>query len=101
MPEFQNAVTLDMSCTERELWRWLNELIAHLYPMQHSAASSADFLVQGGLARIHWEALPDRVIALVRLKRLAVSIGFEAGVPVPERDEFVRQFRLHTLRGGG
>ncbi|WP_370264528.1 hypothetical protein [Limnobacter sp.] len=101
MSQFENAVTLDMSCTERELWRWLDELIARLYPMRQREQSLAEFQVDGGLARIHWEPLPDRVIALVRLKRLAVSIGFEAGVPGAERDEFVRQFRLHTLRGGG
>lgn len=95
-----------MACTPRELMRWLSELIAKLYPLQRISpgepnAGYADYQLSQGLARVRWSALPDRVIALVRLKRLEVSLEFEAQVDAVTRASFIKQFELHTLRGGG
>lgn len=53
-----------------------------------------------GQLRLRWQVLPPRVIALIRLPRLAVTFAFE-GVPLPERREFLRRFDLHLQRGGG
>ena len=61
----------------------------------------ADYTVDGGTARIAWNALPDRVIALVRLKRMEVTLAFSDGVPADARAHFSKQFQMHTLRGGG
>ncbi|MBI5717729.1 MAG: hypothetical protein HZC37_08585 [Burkholderiales bacterium] len=53
-----------------------------------------------GHLRLQWRVLPPRVIALVRVPRLAVSFAFE-GVPLAERREFLRRLDLHLQRGGG
>lgn len=100
MAIFNTDKALDMSCTEQELRRWVH-MIAKLFPMISEQASHADFEVQGGTARIAWKALPDRVIALVRLKRLEVTLAFSDGVAADARAHFSKQFQMHTLRGGG
>ncbi len=49
---------------------------------------------------LHWHALPPRVIALLRLQRLAVSFAFE-GVDEASRLRFMQRFDLTMQRGGG
>jgi len=100
MTIFNTDAALDMSCTERELRRWVH-MIAGLFPMITEEASHADFTVEGGTARIAWKVLPDRVIALVRLKRMEVTLAYSDGVPTQARAHFSKQFQMHTLRGGG
>ncbi|MCQ8896648.1 hypothetical protein NQT62_09410 [Limnobacter humi] len=100
MPDFQTATTLDMSCTERELLRWL-DMIASVVPRGLVGASTQDFLLEGGLGRVAWTPLPDRVIALVRMKRLEVLLQFTGDVTAQARAKFVKTFELYTLRGGG
>jgi hypothetical protein len=100
MAIFNTDKALDMSCTERELRRWL-QMIAALFPMTAEEAFHADFTVEGGTARIAWKEMPDRVIALVRLKRMEVTLAYSDGVPVEARAQFSKQFQMHTLRGGG
>lgn len=100
MAIFNTDKALDMSCTERELRRWVH-MIAELFPMIAEEAAYADYTVEGGTARIAWQQLPDRVIALVRLKRMEVTLAFSDGVPVEARANFSKQFQMHTLRGGG
>lgn len=100
MTIFNTDKALDMSCTERELRRWVH-MIAELFPMTAEKDCFADFEVDGGTARIAWKELPDRVIALVRLKRMEVSLAFSDGVPAEARAHFSKQFQMHTLRGGG
>lgn len=59
-------------------------------------------LLQGqGTLSLHWQVLPDRQIALVRLPRLRVRYAFSAEVPAAEREAFMRYFDLFTRRGGG
>lgn len=100
MAIFNTDKALDMSCTERELRRWVH-MIAELFPMTSEQPDHADFEVQGGTARIAWKEMPDRVIALVRLKRMEVTLAFSEGVPADARAHFSKQFQMHTLRGGG
>jgi hypothetical protein len=100
MAIFNTDKALDMSCTERELRRWL-QMIAAIFPMTSEEDAHADYTVEGGTARIAWKELPDRVIALVCLKRMEVTLAFSEGVPADARAHFSKQFQMHTLRGGG
>lgn len=54
----------------------------------------------GGALELRWEPLPPRVIALIRLPRLAVWFEF-TGVDAAERRAFQRRFDLQLQRGGG
>ena len=49
---------------------------------------------------LQWRILPPRVIALLRLQRLAVSFVFE-GVEEDPRQRFMKRFDLTMQRGGG
>ncbi|MCR2745491.1 hypothetical protein [Limnobacter parvus] len=100
MAIFNTDVALDMSCTERELRRWL-QMIASIFPMVSEESSCADFTIEGGTARIAWKPMPDRVIALIRLSRMEVVLAFSEGVSADARAQFSKQFQMYTLRGGG
>lgn len=88
----------DMGTTETE---WLAAL--------PRALGDHDFVLNAGQARVqigeghlqlHWHALPPRVIALLRLQRLAVTFSFE-GVDEAARQRFMKRFDLTMQRGGG
>jgi hypothetical protein len=88
----------DMATTEAE---WLAAL--------PRAAGEHPCVVHTGCAEIHidegrlllqWHALPPRVIALLRLQRLAVAFAFE-GVDDAARQRFMKRFDLTMQRGGG
>ena len=73
------------------------------------ALGDHDFELGTGQARVHigdghlqlqWRILPPRVIALLRLQRLAVSFVFE-GVEEDARQSFMKRFDLTMQRGGG
>jgi hypothetical protein len=49
---------------------------------------------------LQWRMLPPRVIALLRLQRLAVSFVFEC-VEEDARQRFMKRFDLTMQRGGG
>lgn len=100
MTIFNTDVALDMSCTERELLRWV-DMIAALFPKCATGDSYAEFKLEGGTARIAWKLLPDRAIALVRLKRMEVTLAYSGEVSAEARAHFSKQFQMHTLRGGG
>ena len=53
-----------------------------------------------GHLQLQWHPLPPRVIALLRLQRLAVSFVFE-GVEEEARQRFMKHFDLTMQRGGG
>jgi hypothetical protein len=104
--EFKTLRVLDMSCTERELRRWL-QVMARMYPLVLEEVDHADYtLPTGGTARIAFKELPMRVIALVRLPRMEVVLAYAANaiddeVSGNEADAFVKTFMLYTQRGGG
>lgn len=90
-----------MSCTERELRRWL-QVMARLYPMLSEGVAHADYQLSGGqTARISFSELPMRVIALVRLPRMEVVLSCDTEASPDEADAFVKTFMLYTQRGGG
>lgn len=89
-----------MACTERELLRWLG-IMETLFELAQREPSVWVFNLQSGQARIAWSPLPDRVIALVRLKRLEVRLECETAVTEDQARRFVYEFDRHTQRGGG
>lgn len=53
-----------------------------------------------GQLALHWQVLPPRQIALMRMPRLHVRYRF-TDVPDDERARFLRYFDLFMQRGGG
>ena len=60
----------------------------------------AEIHIHEGRLLLRWHALPPRVIALLRLQRLAVTFVFE-GVDEAARQQFMKRFDLTMQRGGG
>lgn len=60
----------------------------------------AEVHMEQGRLLLHWRPLPPRVIALLRLQRLAVTFVFE-GVDETARQRFMKRFDLTMQRGGG
>ena len=88
----------DMGTTETE---WLTAL--------PRALGEHAFVLTDGQARVQigqgqlllqWHPLPPRVIALLRMQRLAVQFVFE-GVEESDRQRFMKRFDLTMQRGGG
>ena len=94
------AATFDREagCTEREWLMWLPAAVGDC-PME-LRPGGADVQVNGGRLQLDWQVLPPRVIALVRMPRLAVSFRFSE-VPEQRRHAFMRRFDLYMQRGGG
>jgi hypothetical protein len=89
----------EYGCTEREWLSWMPDATGGrmLAPL---GAQGLSVTIDSGRLLLRWQALSPRVIALVRLPRLAVSFEFEA-VPLAARREFLRRFDMHLQRGGG
>ena len=88
----------DMATTEAE---WLAALPRAVG--EHPCAvqpGQAEIRIHQGRLLLHWHALPPRVIALLRLPRLAVTFAFE-GVDEAARQRFMKRFDLTMQRGGG
>ncbi|MFM8768004.1 MAG: hypothetical protein ACKOD9_09655 [Rubrivivax sp.] len=64
------------------------------------AADSLHVAIGPGTLAIDWQVLPPRVIALIRLPRMAVSFRFQS-VEAEQRQAFMKRFDLHLQRGGG
>ena len=88
----------DMATTEAEwlaaLPRAVGEHVCVLGP------GRADVQMGQGRLVLQWHPLPPRVIALMRLPRLAVQFAFE-GVDEAARQRFMKRFDLSMQRGGG
>ena len=90
----------DMGTTEAE---WLAALPRAIGPAGRwslDGERSAVVHVGAGTLRISWTILPERRIALLVMKRLAVSFEFE-GVDAGQRLAFMKPFDLAMQRGGG
>ena len=88
----------DMATTEAE---WLAALprAVGAHPLTLSAGQAQVPIGNGNLT-LHWRPLPPRVIALLRIQRLAVVFAF-VGVDEAARQGFMKHFDLSTQRGGG
>ena len=89
----------EYGCTEPEWRGWMPEATGGRECTQ-DGPQALRLAIGAGHLRLSWQGLPPRVIALMRLPRLAVSFAFD-GVPLAERREFLRRFDLHLQRGGG
>jgi hypothetical protein len=88
----------DMGTSEGE---WLTALPRalgeHAYEL---GAGQVRVHIGEGYLQLQWRILPPRVIALLRMQRLAVSFVFE-GVEEDARQRFMKRFDLTMQRGGG
>jgi hypothetical protein len=89
----------EYGCSEAEWRGWMPEATGGR-PLSADGEHGLRVRIGEGELRLAWQVLPPRVIALVRLPRLAVSFAFE-GVPLAERRAFLRHFDLRLQRGGG
>lgn len=88
----------DMACTEAEWLAWLPAALGdHRHALDEGAARVQ---IGAGELVLQWRAQPPRVIALLRLPRLAVRFAFHE-VPEAQRLAFMQRFDLYTQRGGG
>ena len=88
----------DMGTSETE---WLTALPRALGEDAFELGTGqAHVQIDGGHLQLQWRSLPPRVIALLRLQRLAVSFMFE-GVQEDARQRFMKRFDLTMQRGGG
>lgn len=88
----------DMATTEAEWLAALPRAVGE-HPCAVTAGR-AEIRIAEGCLRLQWHALPPRVIALLRLQRLAVAFAFE-GVDEAARQRFMKRFDLTMQRGGG
>jgi len=88
----------DMGCTEAE---WLGWLPAAVEPCSWQLeGASARVTIGPGFLQLHWQTMPPRVIALMRMPVLRVKFAFE-GLDADERYAFMKRFDLYMQRGGG
>mgnify|MGYP007092091849 CR=1 FL=1 len=88
----------DMGCTEAEWLGWLPVAMGHC-SWQRTGNTAVATIGQGQL-NVHWQVMPPRVIALMRMPVLRVKFEFER-VNAEERYAFMRPFDLCMQRGGG
>ncbi len=88
----------DMACTEAEWLAWLPAAVGEYRYQQ--GPGEVQVQIGSGVLQLQWQVQPPRVIALVRLPRLAVRFAFH-DVRDAERTAFMRRFDLYTQRGGG
>ncbi|HMO47146.1 MAG TPA: hypothetical protein PKB14_14075 [Rubrivivax sp.] len=89
----------ELGCTEREWLSWLPRAVhGHALAL---GCGGATVSIGAGRLRLAWQTLPPRQIALARLPRLAVQFAFDTGIAEAARQDFMRRFDLHMMRGGG
>ncbi len=88
----------DVGCSEAEWLGWMPRAIgAHVW---RQAGSSITVELPGGRLTMHWQPLPERRIALLRMQRLMVRFEFD-GLDADQRKAFMKPFDLSLQRGGG
>lgn len=88
----------DMGCTETEWLGWLPAAIGSCAWQRDGA--SAQVSVPPGALQLHWQTMPPRVIALMRMPVLRVHFVF-SGLDAAQRYVFMKRFDLYMQRGGG
>lgn len=90
----------EYGCTPAEWARWMRDTVTGGRTVDITPSGALEQTVGDGLLRIQWHALEPRVIALVRLPRLAVDFRFDGATPA-QRAAFMRRLDLQLQRGGG
>lgn len=88
----------DMGATEAEWLGWLPAALGDCAWVRSGASVSV--AIPPGQLALHWEPLPPRVIALMRMPRLKVVFNF-TGLDAAQRYAFMKRFDLYMQRGGG
>ena len=88
----------DMGCTETEWLGWLPAAIGSCAWQRDGA--SVRVSVPPGALQLHWQTMPPRVIALMRMPVLRVRFVFN-GLDAAQRYVFMKRFDLYMQRGGG
>lgn len=88
----------DMGCTEAEWLGWLPAAMGEC-PWQR-LGSTAEATVGAGRLHLHWQVMPPRVIALMRMPVLRVNFVLQ-GLDADQRYAFMKRFDLYMQRGGG
>lgn len=89
----------EYGCTEAEWLGWMPGATQGL-PLERLADSRLVVAIGQGRLTLSWQVLAPRVIAQIRLPRLAVHFSFDR-VDLDERLDFLRRFDRHLQRGGG
>ena len=89
----------EYGCTEQEWLRWMPEAV-HGHPWAQPEEGCLRVAIGQGALVIDWQVLTPRVIALIRLPRMAVRFRFQS-VEAQARNAFMKRFDLHLQRGGG
>ena len=90
----------EYGCTETEWVAWMPKAAGGCALAPAGPQALRVDLGPGQQLQLTWRVLPPRVIALMRLPRLAVSFSFE-GTALDARRAFLRHFDLCLQRGGG
>jgi hypothetical protein len=96
---YTDAFEREHGCTVDEWLMWLPGAAGDS-PLSFDGAGTARVRIGDGSLQLHWQALPQRQIAQVRLPRLRVSYRFD-GVSEDARARFMQRFDLYMQRGGG
>ena len=99
-PTDADTFSREYGCTEAEWCGWLRGPAVGEAPGTPEGTDAMRLDLAGGRLLLRWTVLPERRIALVRLPRLQVDFRFE-GVPLAQRQAWLKRFDLHTQRGGG
>ena len=99
LPDAGPRFEREYGCSEREWLSWM-PAATHGRPWSQTGPDSMAVQVGEGQLLIGWQALPPRVIALLRVPRLLVRFDFQH-VAEPERLAFQRAFDMRMQRGGG
>lgn len=96
--DYADRFERDMGCTEAEWLGWMPRALgAHAWQRQ---GRQITVQLGDGTLRLHWQTLPERRIALLRVPRLLVRFEFD-GVGCADRQAFMQPFDLSLQRGGG
>lgn len=97
--EVPERLVRDMGCTPADLVRWLPAAVGHK-PLRWLESGCEVVLGEGRSARLAWQVLAPRRIALMRIERLQLEVVF-SGCDAATRRDFLEQFDAYTRRGGG
>ena len=99
LPDAGPRFDREYGCSEREWLSWM-PAATHGHAWTQTGPGAMAVQIGGGQLLVHWQVLAPRVIALLRVPRLAVRFEFEQ-IDEPTRLAFQRAFDMRMQRGGG
>lgn len=89
-----------MACTVQELQGWLPRALPEAQLAMAADGRGCSARWPDGSLTLHWQILPERRIALLRMPQLQVDFAWD-GLDAQARYRRQRFFDLSTQRGGG